>query len=161
MRFAWSTAIKDWRRHRRDPVGLLMWIGIPILIGGLIIMATGGRSGPDPKAHVLVADEDDSFVSGFLTGTLGQDAMGGLIQTEAVDRQNGMERMGKGEATALLIIPQGFGQAVLEEKPISLELLTNPSQSVLPGIVEEMLSMLVDATFYLHRLVGNDVRAII
>jgi len=138
-----------------------MWIGIPIMVGGLIIMASGGRSGPDPKAHVLVVDEDDSFVSGFLLGTLGQDAMGGLVQTETVDRDNGMERIGKGEATALLIIPQGFGQAVLEEKPTSLELLTNPSQSVLPGIVEEMLSMLVDAIFYLHRLVGEDIKAII
>lgn len=161
MRFAWSTAVKDWRRHRRDPIGLLMWIGIPILVGGLIIMASGGRSGPNPKAHVLVADEDDSFISGFLTGTLGQDQMGGLIETEAVNRQDGMERMGKGEATALLIIPEGFGQAVLDEVPTSLELLTNPSQSVLPGIVEEMLSMLVDATFYLHRLVGEDIKAIV
>ena len=66
LRFAWITAIKDWRRHRRDPLGLLMWIGIPLLVGSLLIMMSGGKGGPEPKAHLLVADEDDSFLSGLL-----------------------------------------------------------------------------------------------
>ncbi|MFQ5511097.1 MAG: ABC transporter permease [Candidatus Krumholzibacteriia bacterium] len=159
MRFVWHTAIKDWRRYRRDPTAFVMWIGIPLIIGSLIMMVSGGRSGPKPQAHVLVADEDDSLLSGLLVGALSQDAMGGLIQAESTGREEGRERVNKDKATALLIIPAGFGNAVLNEEPATLELLTNPSQRILPGIVEESLTMLVDATFYGHRLLGEDLKA--
>jgi ABC-type multidrug transport system permease subunit len=135
-----------------------LWIGLPLIVGGLLIMVAGGRGGPQPRAHVLVVDEDDSFLSGFLVGAMSQDAMGGLIQAEEVDRESGRTRIDKGEASALLIIPEGFGQALLEEKPSSLQLITNPAQRILPAIVEEALSILVDATFYIHRLIGEDLR---
>ena len=158
MRFVWDTAVKDWRRYRRDPTAFLMWIGIPLIIGSLIMMVSGGRSGPKPQAHVLVVDEDDSFVSGVLVGALSQDAMGGLINAESVEREDGEKRIRKGKATALLIIPPGFGNAVLKEQPTTLELLTNPSERILPGIVEESLTILVDALFYVHRLIGEDLK---
>lgn len=157
MSFVWSTALKDWQRHRRDPVGLVMWIGIPILIGSLIIMASGGRGGVEPKVQLLVADADDSFVSNALVAAMGQ--MGGLIETEAVTREEGQKIMDDGKASALLVIPEGFGLAVLEEKPTTLELLTNPSQQILPGIAEEILSILVDASFYAQRLIGEDLQS--
>jgi ABC-type multidrug transport system permease subunit len=158
MRFAWSTALKDWRRHKRDPVGLIMWLGIPLLIGGLMVLVVGGTGGPKPQAHVLVADEDDSFLSGMLVGAMSQNALGGLIRAEEVEQGEGRARMDEGDATALLIIPEGFGAAVLKEEPTTLELITNPSQTILPGIVEEGLSILVDATFYAHRVIGEDLR---
>jgi ABC-type multidrug transport system permease subunit len=158
MRFVWSTAIKDWRRHRHDPLGLILWIGLPLIVGGLLTMVAGGKDGPQPQAHVLVVDEDDSFLSGFLVGAMSQDAMGGVIRAEEVDRESGRARIDRGDASALLIIPKGFGQAVLEEKPMSLQLVTNPAQIILPGIAEEVVSVLVDATFYLHRLIGEDLR---
>jgi ABC-type multidrug transport system permease subunit len=49
---------------------------------------------------------------------------------------------------------------VLAERPVTLTLLTNPAQSILPGIVEESLSLLADGTFYLHRLVGDQLQLI-
>ncbi|UCH83129.1 MAG: hypothetical protein JSW50_11755, partial [Candidatus Latescibacterota bacterium] len=79
MRFIWYTAVKDWRRHRRNPLELILWVGIPLLVGALIALAFGGKSGPAPQAHVLVADEDDSFLSGLLVGALSQEAAGGFI----------------------------------------------------------------------------------
>jgi hypothetical protein len=137
MRFAWSTALKDWRRHKRDPVGLIMWLGIPLLIGGLMVLVVGGT---------------------VLVGAMSQNALGGLIRAEEVEQGEGRARMDEGDATALLIIPEGFGAAVLKEEPTTLELITNPSQTILPGIVEEGLSILVDATFYAHRVIGEDLR---
>ncbi len=159
MRFVWDTAIKDWRRYRRDPTAFLMWIGIPLIIGSLIMMVSGGSSGPKPQAHVLVVDEDDSVISWLLVGSLSQDAMGGLINAESVKRAEGQKQIEKGKATAMLVIPEGFGEAVLKEEPTTLLLLTNPAQRILPGIVEEGLTMMVDASFYLHRLIGEDLRA--
>jgi ABC-type multidrug transport system permease subunit len=158
MRFVWSSALKDLKRHLRDPLEIATWLGIPLLIGLMIILATGGKSGPRPQAHLLVADEDDSFLSGMLVGALSQETAGGLIRAENVEKLGGIERIEKGEATALLIIPNGFGDALLLEEPSVLKLITNPSQQILPKIVEESLSMLLDGVFYLHRVVGDDLR---
>jgi ABC-type multidrug transport system permease subunit len=160
MAFLWTTAVKDLRRQRRNPLEILLWIGIPLLIGSLIIMASGGKSGVEPQAHLLVVDQDKSFLSQFLIGSLSQDAMGDLIRAESVAEEEGRSRLGKGKASALLIIPAGFGDAVLREEPTTLQLLTNPSQDILPQIVQESLSILTDATFYLQRLVGDDLRTI-
>lgn len=156
MRFVWITAVKDWWRHRRDPVGLLIWIGIPILIGGLLTMVTGGRSGVQPKAKVLVVDQDDSLVSSLLKN--GATQAGGLIELEEVELEPGRKRVNNGKATALLIIPEGFGQAVINETPTTLQLFTNPSETILPGIVEETMSILVDGTFYMHRVAGEEIK---
>ncbi len=158
-RFLWNTARKDLRRHRRNPLEFMLWILIPVLIGGLIILAFGGRSGPAPQIHMLVADEDDSFLSGLLVGALSQEELGGLIRAEEVDQATGRERMAAGKASALLIIPAGFADDVLREEPTTLQLLTNPSQRIMPGIVEEALSILVDGIFYIQRLIGDELRA--
>ena len=158
MRFVWNTAVKDWQRHRRDPVGLLMWIGIPLIIGGLMTAIGGGSGGPAPTAHLFVIDNDGSLVSGLLKGALAQAGDNSPITSEEVDPAEGRRRMDNGEASAMLIIPDGFGAAVLQEQPVTLELLTNPSQRILPGIVEEGVSILVDATFYAHRLIGEDLK---
>jgi ABC-type multidrug transport system permease subunit len=160
MHFLWFTALKDVRRHRRNPVEFLIWIGVPLLLGGLIVMATGGKSGPSPQVHLLVADEDDSFISGFLVGALSQEELGGLIRAEEVDQESGREMMDGGKASALLVIPEGFGEAVLTEEPTTLQLWTNPSQRILPGIIEESLSILVDGTFYLQQLLGDQLHVI-
>jgi ABC-2 type transport system permease protein len=37
-------------------------------------------------------------------------------------------------------------------------LITNPAQRIVPGIIEEAVSMLVEAGFYLQALVGNELR---
>jgi ABC-type multidrug transport system permease subunit len=158
MRFLWQTALKDWRRHRRSPAEFALWLGIPLLIGGLIILAFGGRSGPSPQIHLLVADQDNSLLSGLLIGALSQEAQGGLIRAEEVDPEAGRQQIAQGRASGLLVIPEGFSSAVLKEEPTTLRLLTNPSQRIMPGIITEMLSALVDGSFYLHRLVGDELR---
>ena len=160
MGFALTTARKDLRRRATDPWSLLMWLGIPLLIGGLITLATGGSGGPRPKARLLVANLDDHALSGFLVGALGSEQMGEVIGTEEVEEEEGRARLAEGDGSALLIIPEGFADAVLLEEPAELLLLTNPSQNILPKIVEETLSVLVDAVFYLHRLLGDQIRTI-
>lgn len=158
MSFLWSAALKDLRRYRNDPLALLLCVGIPLVIGGLITLATGGSEGPRPKAHLLVVDEDDTFLSNLLVGAFGQDAASGIVRAEAVERDEGRRRIEDGDASALLVIPGGFAEAVLLEEPTELLMLTNPSQRILPGILEEGLSILVDGVFYAHRILGDELR---
>jgi ABC-type Na+ efflux pump permease subunit len=150
MRYVWATAVKDLRRRLRDPLALALWLGIPFAILALLSLAFGGGDAT-PQARLLVADEDDSFISGLLSGALDRGPMAELIEVEAVTPEDGRKRIGEGDASALLLIPPGFGNAVLKSQPSRLTLLTNPAQSILPGILEEVLSLLTDAVFYLQR----------
>ena len=157
MHFFWNSTKKDLQRRRRDPLSIALWIGIPLIIGCLIILAFGRKI--QPQAHVLVADEDNSLLSGLLLGALSQNAAGNVVSAEEVDTETGLARINKGDATALLIIPKGFSNDFLLEQPSVLKLVTNPAQTILPQIVEELLSMLVDAGFYIHRVLGDDLKS--
>ena len=155
-RYVWATAAKDLRRRLRDPLALLLWLGIPFVILSLLSLAFGGGDAA-PQAKLLVADEDQSLLSGFLTGAMGQGPMAEMILVEEVTADEGRRRIGEGDGSALLLIPPGFGGAVLESREARLTLLTNPAQNILPGIIEEVLSLLVDAVFYLQRIAGDQL----
>ena len=44
MRATWNAAEKDLRRYVRDPLALLLWLGIPLIVGGLVSVVIGGSS---------------------------------------------------------------------------------------------------------------------
>lgn len=161
MRFVLNAAEKDLRRYLRDPLALVLWLGIPLLVGTLISLVTGGSESSPPSAHLLVADEDGAVLSGLLARAFGKDKQGQLLRVEAVKNDEGLARIGRGEATALLVIPDGFGDAVLNERPTKLLLVTNPAQSILPEILQEVLEILADGAFYLHRVIGPELKEIV
>jgi ABC-type multidrug transport system permease subunit len=161
MHFLWSTAEKDLRRHVRDPLGLALWVVIPLLIGGLITLVMGGLDTAPPTAHLLLADEDGAVFSRLLARVFGQAGPGQFLHVERVTQEEGRARIGRGEGTALLVIPKGFAADVLRDRPTTLLLVTNPAQSVLPRILEESLEIGAEGTFYLHRVAGSELRDIV
>jgi hypothetical protein len=150
--FLLTSAAKDLRRRLADPFALVVLGGIPLVIGTLMGLMTGDGAAV-PRAHVLVADQDQTLLSRLLTGS----SWGGLLETEAVELEDGRRRMDAGEATALLVLPEGFQEGVLEERPVELRLLTNPEMRILPRLVEEGLEVLLEAVFYLQRLLGPEL----
>lgn len=155
IRFVWLTAVKDLARRRRDPLSLAGWFGIPLVLTILLRLAVGGSGGGRPQGLLLVADEDSSFASNFLLGAFRQGPLAEMITTEKVEQTAGRERLRQGGASALLIIPKDFGSAFLANRPTQLRLLTNPAQRILPSIIEETLSILVEAGFYFQQVPGN------
>jgi ABC-type Na+ efflux pump permease subunit len=157
VRFVWESARKDLRRMLRDPAALLLWLAIPLLIAGVIFLAFGGSEPQTPEASLLVADHDRTAVSGLLIATLDRLP---VIAADTVGEARGLSRVTAGRASALLVIPKGFGNAVLEERPMELSLVTNPAQRVLPGIVAESLDALFDLASYAQRLLRQPLREI-
>jgi ABC-2 type transport system permease protein len=152
MRLLWLSARKDLLRLRREPVTLLIWLGIPFLIA-LIMVAFFGRGG-DPKisATLLIADQDNTLASNFLAGAYSQGQLGGMIAVEKVEEAAGRARIFDGKASALLVIPKGFSGALLAGKPIELTLLENPSQAIAPRLIREVTTVLLDGGSTLPRL---------
>ncbi len=142
---------KDVKWRLSDPISLLMWIGIPLLIGGTMAMVFGG-GGISMKVKLLVADQDDNFITQVVTGALDGS---GFVQVEQVKEATGRQRISDGEASGFLVIPKGFAEAALDNQPTELELLVNPSQTIGPKIVRSMLELGVEAHHYAH-LIGGD-----
>ncbi len=157
MRAVWLSAWKDLLRLRRDPGALALWVGIPLFVV-VLMWVLFGRSGAAPRGRLLVADEDGSLVSRLAASVFGQGPLGEMLVVERTARAEGERRMRRGEASALLVIPKGFGRALLRGEPCRLTLIKNPAQRILPGIIEETLAMMVEGAFYLQAMWGEELR---
>ncbi len=160
MTFLFATFKKDIARWRQDRIAILIWLGIPFMIGGLItVMMDRGDDG-GPMGTLLIADLDDSLASGVIAGAFSQDEMADLLGVQQVTPEEGTELIEAGDASGFLIIPEGFQDAFLNETPITLTLKTNPAQTILPGIIENITEVLLDAGFYLQATFGPELAQI-
>ncbi|PYT16062.1 MAG: hypothetical protein DMG59_11710 [Acidobacteria bacterium] len=159
MPFLLAAIKKDLRRLGRDPLALAISFGIPLVIVTLITLVFGGGQSA-PQGRLLVADEDGTLLSQALTSAFSREPLSKMLVLETTGREEGRRRMDRGDASALLIVPKGFQEAFLQNQPAQLQLVTNPAQEILPNIVEETLSIVVDGGFYLQRQAAIPLRAI-
>ncbi len=155
MTFALSSFRKDVARWRRDWTSTLIWVSIPLMLGGLITILMG--SDVRPSGKLLLVDEDKTFLSELIVGAYSAGELGEFITVEKTTYDDGMARVNGGEASGLLVIPQGFAAAFIESEPVTLTLRTNPSQTILPGIIRNVTEILLDAGFYAHQLFSDEI----
>ena len=160
MRFIFVTVGKELKRRLNDPAGLISAIMIPFVIGFLMAAVLGGGGQPSIKARLLVTDLDDSFVSQGILSALGQDQVADLVQVEKLDLETGQQRINEGDGSGHLVIPHGFGEAWLARNEVALQLTVNPSQSISPRLIREMLESLLDLGDYLHKVFGEELKII-
>ncbi len=160
MAFLFATFRKDLARWRQDRVAILIWLGIPFMIGGLITALVDGGDDGGPMGILLIADLDDTLVSGFVAAAFSQDETAELLGVRQVSVAEGIELMEAGDASGFLTIPTGFQDAFLNDTPVTLTLVTNPSQTILPGIIEDITGVLLDAGFYLQAAFGPEIEQV-
>jgi len=138
---------------RRDPLALATSLGIPLVLVVIITLVFGGGQAT-PQGRLLMADEDGTVLSQALTAAFSREPLAKMIVIETTDQKEGRRRMDRGDASALLIVPKGFQEAFFQSRPIQMQLVTNPAQEILPNIIQETLSIVVDGGFYVQRLGG-------
>jgi ABC-2 type transport system permease protein len=155
-------ARKEVLRRRKDPFAIAIWLLIPLSLAAMFALIFGGLGGGGgiPKASLLVADNDDSFVSGLVLSALGNGRLESIIEPEAVDEAAGLDMMMEGKASALLIIPKGFGQAYLDGAPTTLKLIRNPMQNILPTICEGVVETLLEMGFLARSVLDTPIEAV-
>jgi ABC-2 type transport system permease protein len=158
MSFALSSFRKDIARWRLDYVSILIWVSIPLLLAGLvaILMSSDVR----PSGKLLLVDEDETFLSEIMVGAYSAGELGELLTVEKTTFADGLARVNDGEASGLLVIPEGFAEALVESEPVTLTLRTNPSQTILPGIIRNVTEILLDAGFYAHQLFSDEIKTL-
>jgi ABC-type Na+ efflux pump permease subunit len=155
MSFALTSFRKDIARWRQDYLATLIWVSIPLIIGGLITALMGNDV--KPRGTLLLVDQDQTFLSELIVGAYSFGELGELITVEETSYDEGLARVNDGEVSGLLVIPQGFAEAFLESTPVTLTLRTNPSQTILPGIIQNVTEILLDGGFYAHQLFSDEI----
>src|SRR6185369_17837496 len=98
--FVVAAARKDLVRRLRDPFAFLLWLGIPVVLGGLMALLNSG--GGKPRGRLFVADRDGTFVSRSIASAFAQKPLAEFFDVETVVEDEGRARMAKGEASALV-----------------------------------------------------------
>lgn len=154
--------MKDLRRRLARPQGLAINLAIPLVLAGMMLLAFGnlGKKKDDdaafPPIPILVLDEDKSVLSRFLAGAgANEETRKHLDIRPVADRAEGLARL-RDEAAGLLVLPKGFGDAVLSGKKVEIELVKNPAQSVMPLVAEEGGQVLALYLSIAAKLLGGD-----
>lgn len=134
---------KDLRRKRRAPTGLIVLLLFPLLFAGMLALVFGRGGEGVPKVRLLVHNADDGLGGRLLLGALGSEQMAEFFDVRSVGDE-GRALMEEGEASALLTIPTGFTRDLLDGKPITLSLVRNPAEGILPEIAEQTASILAE-----------------
>lgn len=127
---------RDLLRYVRNPLRTALLFAIPLVLAAMFALAFGGGAAEQVSIRVLLWDEDDTFATRLLERLGDSDRAAGRLDVIPVGPE-GLERMERGEASALLHIPAGFTAAVLEGDPTHLELVRNPAERFLPVVVDE------------------------
>lgn len=159
MTFLIASVLKNLQRIAAQPWSVAIWIGVPLLVGGLLSAVMGGSDGETPKVHLLIADEDGSFLSSALIDMLAREELGDLLILESVATEAGMATLDGGDASAMLVIPEGFQTAYLASEPQALQLVVNPLQQILPEMAEELTRLIADFGSYAQLAFGPEFAA--
>ena len=138
----------------------MLWLGIPLMIGTLITLMMDGQGGAKPQGFLLIADQDQTILSRLMISAYSQGELAEIIIVRKVTAEQGAREIEAGDASGFLLIPKGFTRAFLSSEPNTLVLKTNPSQTILPGIIREVTSILLDLGSYAHALFGEEIEQI-
>src|SRR5215471_20578554 len=129
----------------RSPGLVLLLIAIPITLAALEYAAFGPTvaAGKLPPIKVLVLDEDRTLVSGVVPNVF---TSGGplkeMFETAPVaNRDAARAQFQKNEASALIVIPRGFQNAVLTGGRAEVQFAHNPLQTYSPEIASAVLDV--------------------
>ncbi len=95
-----------------------------------------------------------------MLGALTQGELSELIDLEELEEEEGRKLLDRGKASALLIIPENFGDNIWEGKPTEILLLKNPAEQFLPQIAEEILDTMMLGLSSLRQVFADELTTI-
>ncbi len=150
-------ALKDMTRSFRSAFAVGMMLVAPLLLTGLIYFAFGGMSSGDVSMTAIkvgVVDADQLPAETTLAAPIGSNIRSMFFDEsvkswiEARDYPNeaaARAALDKQEIGVAIIIPQDFSASYLSgEKDVQVLIVSDPTLSIGPKIVEDMVTMMVD-----------------
>lgn len=149
---------KDFTRRWRSPVATVVLLIFPFMMSGMIGMISSGSSGGVPELTVFVLNHDDGLIGGLLTQ--GPPPTGDEVALRLVEvtEEEGYARMEKGEASAMVILDEGFTDRALRGEAVEFRVLRNPAESIKPEMVEQGLMVLSTYIDVAVKVLGAELR---
>ena len=144
MRAAFLIAAHHLLRVARNPGLILLLAAIPVTLAGIEYAAFGptAASGKLPPIKVLFLDEDNTLTSRAVPQFFAGGPMKDYFELAPVDgRESAKKLFEAGEASALIAVPKGFQDALLNGRRTELQLYKNPIQTFSPEVVDSVLEM--------------------
>jgi len=127
---------RDLTRYWRNPLRTALLFAIPLVMAAAVALAFGGGGGDSITIKILLFDEDDSLLSKLLKGAAGSSEMEQYLEVIPVGEE-GYEMMERGEASALIHLPEDFTADYLNGEQTTINVVKNPSERFLPRVVDE------------------------
>lgn len=134
---------KDLRRRLRSPLSTILVLVFPLVLAGILAMAFGAGETKAPKVRLLIDDRDGGLVGSLVAQAFTRPEAAQYFEVEKAG-PDALERLEKGEFSALLRLPLGLTDGVLEGRAMELVLVRNPAQSILPEVAEQITQVLAD-----------------
>lgn len=146
MRPALTIAAHHLRRLVRNPGLVLVMLAIPLTLA-VIEYAAFGRTvaaGKLPPTTVLFLDEDDTLLSGAVPQVFsGGPAKDFFELAQVAGKEEAVRRFKRGQASALIVVPKGFQDALLAGRRAEIVFYPNPIQTIGPEIARSLLDMTI------------------
>jgi ABC-type multidrug transport system permease subunit len=133
-----------WQRSLLRPGAILLWLSIPFVFMTIYTLVFGRDPQQTPRTNLALVDQDSSFVSRLVKGAFAQGPIGEMIVVvDAKDLHEVDGLFAREDASAALVIPEGFGDRLLRGVPDSLVLYRNPRHYISPKIAEGVVGSMV------------------
>jgi ABC-2 type transport system permease protein len=137
----WPLTVANVKSFYRDRAALFWTFAFPILF---VILFGYLFSGSPSNFDVGWADEDNSAASAQLREAF---AKVPLITLKDVGRADALDEMHNGKLSAVIVVPQGLGQALQPgappAQPFNLTVYTDPSQQTSSSTVQQIVAQVV------------------
>ncbi len=134
---------KDLRRRLRSPLSTILVLVFPLVLASILAMAFGAGETRAPKVRLLIDDQDGELVGSLVAQAFARPEAAQYFEVETAG-PDALERLEKGEFSALLRLPKGLTDALLDGRAVELDLVRNPAQSILPEVAEQITQVLAD-----------------
>ncbi len=150
-------AFKDLLRSFRSVFAIGMMVIAPLLLTGLIYMAFGGMSGGDVSMTAIkvgVVNADRLPADRVINAPIGENirsmffddsVTSWITATDYPDEASARAAIDQQEIGVAILIPQNFTAQYLQgEKDTPVVIVSDPTLSIGPAVVEDMVTMMVD-----------------
>ena len=134
---------KDLRRRLRSPLSTILVLVFPLVLAGILAMAFGAGGTEAPKIRLLIDDQDGGLVGNLVAQAFARPEAAQYFEVKKAG-PDALEKLEEEDFAALLRLPPGLTEGVLDGWPVDLELVRNPAQSILPEVAEQITQVLAD-----------------
>lgn len=147
---------KDFTRRWRSPLATIVLLAFPFMMAGLIGSISSGSSGGGMDLTIFVLDRDGGLIGGLLTQ--GPPPGDSEVELNLVEvGEEGFARMEAGEASAMIVLEEGFSERAFDGEPVEFLLVRNPAESIKPELVEQGLLVLSTYIDVAVKVLGEEI----